>query len=77
MIRNINWFARVNLCVIPASLDNSKWLVQVNPCQFEPQKMACPNEVLSDYFVKFRLSERSFANLFCENQIMKSNVLSV
>jgi len=26
--------------------------------------MACPNEVLSDYFVKFRLSEWSFASLF-------------
>ena len=41
--------------LIPASLDYSKWLVRDNPCQFEPQKMACPGETLSDYFMKFRL----------------------
>ena len=53
--------------LIPASLDYSKRLVQVNPCQFEPQKMAYPNEVLSDYFMKFRSWEWSFASLFCES----------
>ena len=43
-------------------------LVWVNPCQFKLQKVASPNEVLSDYFVKFRSWEWSFARLFCDNQ---------
>jgi len=47
------------------------WLVRVNLCQFKIQKVACPNEVLSDYFMKFRSCERSFARLSCENQTVK------
>ena len=53
------------------------WLVRVNPCQFKLQKVACPNKVLSDYLMKFRSWEWSFASLFCEKQIMKREVLSI
>ena len=43
----------------------------------DQEKVACPNEVLSDYLVKIRLQKGRFARLFCENQIVKSEVLSV
>jgi len=47
------------------------WLVRVNPCQFKLQKVACPNEVLSDYFVKVRLWKWSFVRLFYETHTVK------
>jgi len=37
-------------------------------CPLKLQKVACPNEVLSDYFTKFKLCEWSFFRLFYENQ---------
>jgi len=56
--------------LIPVRPDCKNWLVRVNPCQFKLQKVACPNEVLPDYFMKFRSWGWSFASLFCENQIV-------
>jgi len=35
--------------------DGKNWLVRINPCQAKLQKVAGPNETLSDYFVKVRL----------------------
>ena len=46
-------------------------LVRGNPWQVKLQKVVCPNEVLSDYFVKVRLWERSFVRLFYGIQTMK------
>jgi len=47
------------------------WLVRVNPCQVKLQKVACPNEALSDYFVKVRLWKWSFVRLFYETHTVK------
>jgi len=46
--------------------------VQVNPWQVKLQKVAYPNETLSDNSMKIRLWKYSFARLFCENQIVKA-----
>ena len=57
--------------LIPVRPDYKTGFLRVNPCQFKLQKVACPNEVLSDYFMKFRSREWSFASLRSENQIVK------
>jgi len=46
-------------------------IVRVNPCQLKLQKVACPNEVLSDYFMKFKSCEWSFVRQSYEIQIVK------
>jgi len=46
-------------------------LVRDNPCQVRLQKVACPDEVLPEYFVKVRLWEWSFVRLFYEIHTVK------
>jgi len=47
------------------------WLFRVNPCQVKLQKVTCPNEALSDYFVKVRLWEWSIVRLIYETHTVK------
>jgi len=54
----------------PVRPDCKFGLSRLIPVSRNYRKVACPNEVLSDYFMKFRSREWSFASLFYENQIM-------
>jgi len=65
MVRK-NWLVRVN----PYQTVKTG-LVRVNPCQVKLQKVACPSEILSEYFVKVRLWEWSFVRLFYEIHSVK------
>ena len=47
------------------------WLVRMNLRQDNSEKLACPSEALSDYFMNAILWEWSSVRLFCKSQIMK------